>query len=221
MTTDGSTTAADRRSARRQEILTATRALFDANGSRDAQIEDIARAVGINRAIIYRHFTGKEELFAETLVGYLNELTVVLDVADDPQQSPADRLGAMSDALIDYGVANPAFVDCALTLLRRPGDELMDEVGQPVMINLGQAMWSSLSHVVDVLGAGVESGEFDVPDPVLLSNFLYTEALGVISLARLQLSVHETRPGMPVADSVSVDEIKRYARISAVATARG
>ena len=56
---------------------------------------------------------------------------------------------------------------------------------------------------------------------MLLSNFLYTQALGIISLARLQLSVHETRPGMPVADSVSVDEIKRYARISAVATARG
>jgi AcrR family transcriptional regulator len=33
---------------------------------RDAQIEDIAQAVGINRAIVYRHFTGKEELFALT-----------------------------------------------------------------------------------------------------------------------------------------------------------
>ena len=221
MTTDGVTTATDRRSARRQEILTATRALFDANGSRDAQIEDIARAVGINRAIIYRHFSGKEELFAEALVGYLKELASLLQAADDSAQSPADRLGRLTDALIDFGVANPAFVDCALTLLRRPGDELMDEVGQPVMISLGQAMWSGLSQVVDVLGAGVESGDFDVPDTVLLSNFLYTQALGVISLARLQLSVHETRPGMPVADSVSLDEIKRYARITTVAAARG
>ena len=41
---------------------------------RDAQIEEIANAVGINRAIVYRHFTGKEELFALTLVGYLDEL---------------------------------------------------------------------------------------------------------------------------------------------------
>ena len=41
---------------------------------RDAQIEDIARAVGINRAIVYRHFSGKEELFALTLVSYLDEL---------------------------------------------------------------------------------------------------------------------------------------------------
>ena len=63
-----------RRRAREREILDATRALFDARGVRDAQIEDIARAVGVNRAIIYRHFTGKEELFALTLVGYLDDL---------------------------------------------------------------------------------------------------------------------------------------------------
>ena len=56
----------------------ATRALFDQRGVRDAQIEDIAKAVGINRAIVYRHFTGKEELFALTLVGYLDELRETL-----------------------------------------------------------------------------------------------------------------------------------------------
>jgi AcrR family transcriptional regulator len=221
MSTDGVTTTEGRRSARREEILTATRALFDANGSRDAQIEDIARAVGINRAIIYRHFSGKEELFAETLVGYLTELASTLTGADDVQDAPADRLGALADAMIDYGVANPAFVDCALTLLRRPGDELMEEVGQAVMINLGHAMWSSLGHVVEVLEAGVAAGDFDVPDTTLLANLLYTQALGVISLAMLQLSVHELSPGKPVADSVPLQEIKRYARISAVATARG
>ncbi len=221
MSDDGATTTAGRRSARRQEILAATRQLFDANGARDAQIEDIARSVGINRAIIYRHFSGKEELFAETLVGYLTELSQSLAAADDESAGPVERLGALSDAMIDYGVASPAFVDCALTLLRRPGDELMEEVGQPVMINLGQSMWSSLSRVVAVLEAGVTAGDFTVPDPVLLANVLYTQALGVISLAMLQLSVGEHHPGMPVADSVPLLEIKRYARVMAVAGARG
>ena len=66
--------AAARRRAREREILQATRELFDETGVRDAQIEDIARAVGVNRAIIYRHFSGKEELFALTLVSYLEDL---------------------------------------------------------------------------------------------------------------------------------------------------
>src|SRR3954467_10446267 len=86
------TAAAARRRLREKEILDATRALFDERGVRDAQIEDIARAVGINRAIIYRHFSGKEELFALTLVGYLDELAVRLKATDDESASPESRL---------------------------------------------------------------------------------------------------------------------------------
>src|SRR3712207_8461208 len=85
-------TAAARRRLREAEIISATRALFDERGVRDAQIEDIARAVGINRAIVYRHFTGKEDLFALTLVGYLEELREALEQADDPTAAPAERL---------------------------------------------------------------------------------------------------------------------------------
>src|SRR6476619_2964358 len=90
------TAAAARRRRREKEILDATRALFDARGVRDAQIEDIANAVGINRAIIYRHFSGKEELFALTLVGYLEQLAASLQDADRPELSPEDRLRAIT-----------------------------------------------------------------------------------------------------------------------------
>ena len=93
--TDGRRTAAAARRRRREaEIIAATRELFDQRGVRDAQIEDIAKAVGINRAIVYRHFTGKEELFALTLVGYLDELRGALatrpTTATDPR-GPARR----------------------------------------------------------------------------------------------------------------------------------
>ena len=67
--TDGRRTAAAvRRRKREAEIISAARQLFDQNGVRDALVEQVAQAVGINRAIVYRHFTGKEELFALTLV---------------------------------------------------------------------------------------------------------------------------------------------------------
>src|SRR3954470_7125469 len=92
------TAAAARRRLREKEILAATRALFDARGVRDAQIEDIARAVGINRAIIYRHFAGKEELFALTLVGYLEELSGRLQRTDEPEAEAEERLKAITAA---------------------------------------------------------------------------------------------------------------------------
>src|SRR6476659_11102428 len=92
------TAAAARRRRRETEILDATRALFDARGVRDAQIEDIANAIGINRAIIYRHFSGKEELFALTLVGYLEQLATRLKDADDERATPEARLRALTAA---------------------------------------------------------------------------------------------------------------------------
>src|ERR1044072_2232973 len=85
---------AARRRAREREILAATRELFDETGVRDAQIEDIARAVGVNRAIIYRHFSGKEELFALTLVSYLDDLHDALEAADDAAGPAPEPLAA-------------------------------------------------------------------------------------------------------------------------------
>ena len=68
--------------------MAATRRLFDDNGVREAHIDDIARAVGVNRAIVYRHFTGKEDLFALTMVSYLVELA---EAARQPRRARPAR----------------------------------------------------------------------------------------------------------------------------------
>src|SRR3954453_722364 len=85
--------AAARRRAREQQILAETRRLFAESGVRDGKIDDIAKAVGINRAILCRHFSGKEELFALALESYLEELRGRLEppAAEHPK-SPVARL---------------------------------------------------------------------------------------------------------------------------------
>lgn len=211
----------DRRAARREEILAATRSLFDERGVRDAQIEDIARAVGINRAIIYRHFSGKEELFAMALVGYLDELDVELTEADASSDDPAKRLEAITYAFLDFGERYPAFVDCAQALLRRRGNELMEEVSESVMFRLGRAMTKCTSHVVRVLGEGTKQGVFDVPDPDLVASIFYTQALGVLNLATLQISVRALVPGQPRIEPVTFEDVKKYIAEAAHAMARG
>ena len=108
-------------------IIAATRELFDARGVRDAQIEDVARAVGVNRAIIYRHFTGKEELFALTQVDYLKDLEARLATADDPTLDAESRLRLITEAFVDFGLEHPAFVDCGVTILRM-GPALLEEL---------------------------------------------------------------------------------------------
>ena len=213
--------AAARRRVREKEILDATRALFDARGVRDAQIEDIAQAVGINRAIIYRHFSGKEELFALTLVGYLDELEQRLAEADDPSEAPVNRLRAITEAFIDFGIEHPAFVDCAQTLMRRPGPELLEEVSEGAVYRLGRGIATCLAHVAGVLQAGVDSGIFHTDDVHLLANTLYATGLGGMQLARVGMLVKEAAPGVPTVANLSVEQVREHLVASSIAMAVG
>jgi AcrR family transcriptional regulator len=215
------TAAAARRRRREQEILDATRALFDARGVRDAQIEDIANAVGINRAIIYRHFTGKEELFALTLVGYLEQLAARLHEADREELAAEDRLRAITAAFVDYGLAYPAFVDCALTLMRRPGPELLDEISEGAVYRLGRGISTCLAPVAATIQVGVETGVFHTDDVHLLANTLYASGLGGLQLARVGMVVKEAAPGVPTVAALSAQQVKEHLIASSVAMAIG
>jgi len=224
MTTARTTTrqpAAARRRAREREILQATRELFDESGVRDAQVGDIARAVGVNRAIIYRHFSGKEELFALTLVSYLEELETRLAAAAGAQDGPTERLVAVVEAFVDFGLEYPAFVDCAQTLMRRPGPELLEEISESSLFRLGRGISACLAQLSEVLEAGNASGDFQVSDPTLLANHMYASGLGALQLARVGMLVKESAPGIPAISPVSPDDVRRYLVATAKALAAG
>ena len=213
-------TAATRRRLREAEIISATRRLFDERGVRDAQIEDIAKAVGINRAIIYRHFTGKEELFSLTLVQYLDELRLALETAAGTTDDPREQLARLTLAFVDYGLEHPAFVDCAQSIMRRPGGDLLEEVSENAMYRLGQAISSCLSVLTHTIEAGVASGEFHVDDPQLLANMLYASGLGTLQLGRVAMLVSEEE-GVPRISRVTADQVRDHMLATALAHAVG
>ena len=215
--------AAARRRAREQEILAATRSLFDETGVRDAQIDDIAKAVGINRAIIYRHFSGKEELFALAVVSYLDELRERLEQAAEKAtgDSPTDRLRAVVGAFVDYGLEYPAFVDCAQTLMRRPGPELLEQVSEGALFRLGRAISTCLRTLTETLDDGAKAGEFKIEDSVLLANYMYASGLGALQLARIGLLVKESAPGIPTIARIDGDQVREFLTTTAIALATG
>ncbi|MCW2736038.1 TetR/AcrR family transcriptional regulator [Nocardioides sp.] len=214
-------TAAARRRAREGEIISATRRLFDERGVRDAQIEDIAQAVGVNRAIIYRHFTGKEELFSLTLVQYLDELRGALEEAAETTSEPRAQLERLVEAFVTYGLAHPAFVDCAQSIMRRPGGDLLEEVSESAMYRLGQAISGCLSVLTRTIEAGAESGAFHVADPRLLANMLYASGLGTLQLGRVAMLVSEEAPGVPRISRVTAEQVRDHMVTTALAVAIG
>jgi AcrR family transcriptional regulator len=214
-------TTAERRRDRERDIIRATRELFDERGTIDAQIDDIAKRVGINKALIYRHFAGKEELFALTLVDYLGELDARLAEVDGPRRTPMNRLKALSEVFVDFCLEYPAFADCAMSLLRRTGQELFGEITEPVMTKLGTAMASALERIANILEAGQRSGVFDEVDTDYLANHLYTQTLGSLHMARVGLIVSSGQPGHPVVHHADVATVRATAITATLATAVG
>src|SRR3954469_9680552 len=184
------------RTQRERELVEATRALFDARGLQDAPMDEIARAVGINKALIYRVFASKEELFVLTVTHYLEELREVT------LGTRADLRDAL-DAFTRFCLRYPAFLDCALSLMRRPAEELRDRVSEGVWLRLGRSMAACLAPLAAILESeGVE-------DPDFVANRLYTQVLGTMHLARIGLGVNEAAPGVPGAFPLDPETARR------------
>ncbi len=190
------------RRARERKIVNATRALFDERGMQDARIDRIARRVGINKAVIYRHFASKEELFVLTVTRYLADITALLRAIDEETRDPSERLRRGFEAFADYGIDHPAFLDCALSLLRQPAEDLRAQLSDAVWLRLGRAMGACIGWLADVLR------ELGVAEADLRANQLYLQAIGVLHLARSGVGVRAIAPGLAEAFPVSAEEVR-------------
>lgn len=198
-TRSGASASRSRSAGRDRErlLVGVTRALFDERGMQDAPIERIARAAGIARGLVYRTFSSKEELFILTMTTYLAELHERLAEAVAASPEPEEQLERCAEAYAEYCRQFPAFLDCSLSLMQRPADELQDIVSASVWLRLGQGMARCLDHLAGVLRHGNDRGVFAVEDPDYHANLLWTQMLGVMHFARLGVGVHLLGPGVP------------------------
>lgn len=209
------------RSDRERQIVSATRALFDERGVQEARIDGIARAVGINKALIYRHFGSKEELFVLTLTSYLAELR---ERYVERMRDVSDPLAVLRDGMDRYTafcLEYPAYLDCTLSLMRRPAGELRERVSEGVWFRLGRSMAECLAPLAAVLAAGRDAGVFSLDDPDYVANRIYVQVLGTMHLARIGVGVREAAPGVPDVFRVDREQIRRDCVEDAVALAVG
>ena len=204
---------ARRRQDRERSLVQATRALFDERGMQDAPIEEIAKAVGIARGLIYRQFASKEELYVLTVTDYLDELAGVLEAAFGAEDEPAARLERGVRAYAEFCARYPAFLDCSLSLMRRPAMELNAAVSDSVWLRLGQGMArcvERLTRTLRALGAG---------QPDMLANVMWTQVLGAMHLARTSVGIRENEAGLPDLFPVDAAKVIDSVVASALATA--
>ncbi len=206
------------RRERERELVKATRALFDERGVQDAPIEEIARAVGIARGLIYRQFSSKEELYVLTVTEYLAELDGLLGEAIPADLEPVARLEAWARAYVGFCLRYPAFLDCALSLMHRPARELHEALSDSVWLRLGQGIAACVTHVSEILRVGAEGGSFAVDDPDFMANVLWTQVLGATHLARIRVGVRQAAPGIPELFAVAPERLVETCVDSVLAT---
>jgi len=95
---------------RRQQILDAGAALFAQRGFHGVSIDDLGAAVGISGPALYRHFTSKEAMLGEMLVGISERLLAEGQhrVAEVPTGEVA--LGALVDWHIEFALDHPSLI---------------------------------------------------------------------------------------------------------------
>ena len=104
--------------ARRALIVTAAAEEFGRRGHRDARMEDIARAAGITKAVLYDHFPSKGALHAEVVARASDELVASVAVAVGDAGDPEVRYRAGILAAFRLIAQRP---DVRTLLLGEPG----------------------------------------------------------------------------------------------------
>jgi AcrR family transcriptional regulator len=212
-------TRRDRQRARERAIVTTTRALIDGRGRRDAAVDEIARTARMNKALIYRSFDSKEEIFVLTVVDYLAELEVrgadLPDTAD-----PVAALREVCERYVRFCMDYPAFLDCGLALMQRPASELRELVSGAVLFRLGRAMAATLGPLERILAAGAERGVFAIDDPDFIAIRLYAQVLGSMHLARVGVGVRESAPGVAETFDLDPERVREACVGDALALAR-
>lgn len=209
----------ERRRARERAIIATTRALFDQRGLRDAPIDEIASAAGINKALIYRAFDSKEEIFVLTVTDYLAELEA-RGREDRELEDPVAALRQSFERYVGFCLEYPAFLDCALSLMQQPAGELRERVSGEVWFRLGRAMAGPLGHLERILTDGAERGVFAIEAPDFTANRMYAQVLGSMHLARAGVGVREAAPGVAAAFSLDPEAVREACIEDALAVAR-
>src|SRR5262245_15481153 len=95
---------------RRAQILEVAATLFARHGFHGVSITDLGVAVGTTGPARYRHFSSKEALLAEMLVGISERLLAGGRARAVPGADPADVLDELIDFHVDFALREPELI---------------------------------------------------------------------------------------------------------------
>jgi AcrR family transcriptional regulator len=96
--------------SRRQQILDRAADLFASRGFHGVSVHDVGAACGISGPALYRHFTSKDAMLAEMLVGISETLLETAHARVAAAGDPITAMRGLVDWHIDFALAHEALI---------------------------------------------------------------------------------------------------------------
>lgn len=144
----------------RERILAASRDLFTNKGFDAVPIREIAKAAGVNSALIYYYFQDKEELYRQVLVSVFGSLIGrVRETLGRGEGSPESLLRELTGMYVHFLAENQGYIKLMYYELARGGPNL------PALAeNLLQGGFTAARGLIE---QGIAKGAFRALDPSL------------------------------------------------------
>jgi len=93
------------RAARREQLVRAAAAAFLANGYEKTSMDEVAKAAGVTRLIVYRIFESKEQLYLAVIAAVLDDLAEQFELGPNPM--PVEERASITAMLLGIARRHP------------------------------------------------------------------------------------------------------------------
>lgn len=155
--------AASNGSSRREELLAVAAKLFAARGYHGTRMDDVADAVGLNKATVYHYYASKSLILWDI---YKATADFTVDALhDDPTASARETIFNFTRRLLT-GIATD--LERAAVYFQE-GPYITEWFTEEQVAYIRQAETTVYEHVRDVIDRGIASGEFSECDSHVLA----------------------------------------------------
>jgi len=187
----------DRSAASRRRLVRAAAAEFAARGFAGANVDRIARAARVNKAMIYYHFASKAALYREILRDMFDAVAVRVEDASRMESRPDVKVRAFVEAIAIEAEARPHFPPIWFREIAENGTHL----DAATIVHIRKV----ITALGRILREGTDSGCFHQLNPILVHAGVVGPLLLYFASAQLRRRLETA--GVPGAAMVSRDEV--------------
>jgi AcrR family transcriptional regulator len=186
--------------ATRTAIFAAASEAFSRRGFDGVGVDDIARAAGVNKAMIYYHFEDKLALYREIVRDTARTAGSAMTAIADSDNSPSDKIANWVEAFVRMAEQRPYFPPLLMRELAEGAPRLDLET-----LSLIRVLLVAFGRI---LAEGKATGVFRPVNPILA--YISLVAPLMFNAARERAAAQPGRASLPMFVDVSHAELTRH-----------